>query len=537
MPTRLLLVNPTHGDSFWGLNYALDLLRTAKYSTAPLGIATVAALTPDDWEIRLADENVEPIDLDHPCDIVGITAMNVQARRAYELASEFRRRGRLVVMGGPFATLQPERCADHVDVLVVGEAERTWPRFCADYEAGDLKPRYVEDGVVDITESPIPRYDLLRMDRYSAVPVQTTRGCPFACEFCDIIVMQGRKVRAKTTAQVIAEIDAIRAFRSPSIFFADDNFVGNLKHAEKLCNAIEAYRRQTGYQPLFFTQASLNMAERPELLRALVRAGFTRVFLGIETPRQASLREAGKRQNGHGTLVERIHTIQRAGLMIWAGMIVGFDHDDESIFEEQASFLDDAGIPVAMLGMLNAPPRTPLYARLQRANRIDPDADWEDNCAWTNIVPKQMTRPRLFRGFADLVTEVYRQENYARRVLANVYRMGPAEARSTASRFPSTTDFGDFFRAVKTFTCTTDPVRRRHFLPNLFRVFRNSPSRAVEAAIHLGLWRHFEHYSPLLSAQLRDTAAREERLGEPSTSSKPMLHPWSAPRRADWGQF
>ncbi|MBT9557146.1 MAG: B12-binding domain-containing radical SAM protein [Myxococcales bacterium] len=516
---RLLLINPTYGATFWGLDYAVGLAG-ASTTIAPLALATIAGLSPQDWDIRIADENVEPIDLDEPCDIVGITAMNVQAARAFELAAAFRKRGRLVVIGGPFATLQPERCAAHADVLVVGEAERIWPEFCADYVALKVRSRYVEEAPMDLALSPTPRYDLFRRGAYSALPIQTTRGCPFGCEFCDIIIMQGRKVRAKPIPNVLAEIDAIGRAGGRSVFVTDDNFIGSPKIAKALLAAMTAHSAKTGYAPPLFTQASVNLSEDPELLRAMVRAGFTRVFLGIESPRQSSLREAGKRQNVRGVLLDQIHTIQRAGLMVWAGMIVGFDHDDDAIFGEQADFLDAAGIAVAMIGMLNAPPRTPLYTRLAVAGRIHATADWADNCAWTNIVPMTMSRSRLFEGYADLLKHVYTRERYASRVLANIERMEPAPKTDAAGRWPALRDLGDFGRAALAYSTTLGDLS--YFGPNVLRILRQNPTRMVEGTIHLSLWRHFERYVPEVTAKISQ-AARSERASVAPHLTTPAL--------------
>lgn len=505
--TRLLLINPRYGTSFWGFEHSVELVGK-RYSIAPLAAITVAALTPDHWDITVVDESVEPVDLDHPCDIVGITAMNVQAARAFELADAFRRRGRTVVMGGPFATLQPERCAPHSDVLVVGEAERTWPAFCRDYERGEHEARYAEHEKVDLAHSPVPRYDLLRPNAYVALPIQTTRGCPFTCEFCDIIVMHGRRVRAKPADRVIAEVDAVRRAGGDVVFFTDDNFVGNQGHAKRLLGRLIEHRERTGFRPMFYTQASVNVAERPALLELLVRAGFSRLFLGIESPRQASLRESGKRQNTHGDLIDRIHTIQRAGLMVWAGMIVGFDHDDPSVFEEHADFLDRAGIAVAMVGMLNAPPRTPLHTRLAKAGRIHPGSDWADNCAWTNIVPAAMSRAELFAGYRDLIRHLYDQKRYTRRLLANVARM-QSTGPGSGGRFPTLNELAGLVRATAAFTLSDRATHRRHFLPTLARSVVRWPDRLTETAIHLALWQHFDRYVPELADRLGQAVAGE----------------------------
>lgn len=508
---RLLLINPTYGVSFWGFEYSVGLAGLA-YSIAPLGVVTIAALTPDDWEVRVVDESVEPIDLDAECDVVGISAMNVQAARAFDLAAEFRRRGRTVVIGGPFATLEPDRCAPHADVVVVGEAERTWPAFCRDFVRGEHKARYDEPEKIDLSTSPTPRYDLLKRGAYGALPVQTTRGCPFSCEFCDIIVMHGRRVRSKPVPQVLEELRAARTAGAEVIFFTDDNFIGNQRYAKDLLRGIIDMRARTGFRPMLYTQASVNVAEKPALLALLVEAGFTRLFLGIESPRQSSLQESGKRQNTHGDLLARIHAIQESGLIVWAGMIVGFDHDDGDIFEEHAEFLDKAGIAVAMVGMLNAPPRTPLHERLERAGRIHPTSDWADNCAWTNIVPKQMGRAELFSGYASLIRHLYDQENYTRRLMSNVARMRPPQAGDTGARTPTLGEIKGLVRATAAFSFSRDPIKRRHFVPNLLRTMIKWPARVTETTIHLALWQHYAKYVPELAHKLEAAAAAERVL-------------------------
>ncbi len=528
---RLLLINPASGPSFWGFDYACEILGR-RYSNAPLALITVAALVPSHWDVRLVDENVEQLDLDAlgaSCDLVGLTAMNIQAKRAFALAAAFRRRGRTVLLGGPFATLEPERCLPHADVLFVGEVERTLPRFCREFEEGRHLARYEEPAAIDLAESPVPRYDLLRRHSYSSLPLQSSRGCPFSCEFCDIIVMQGRRPRTKRAEQVLAEVEAARRAGAEVLFFTDDNFIGDLRHTRELLLALERHRRATGFTPVLFTQASVNLADHPDLVALAVRAGFARLFLGIETPRSASLRETGKLQNLRGDLHERIAVLQRAGIAIWAGMIVGFDHDDAAVFEEQARFLDEAGIAVAMVGMLNAPPRTPLYARLKAEGRIDARSDWADNCASSNIIPKAMTRSELLHGYAWLISELYGQENYARRVLKTIARMPALPPQVALGRLPSLSDVGALGRAVRAFALSLDPVRRRHFLPNLLKVALDKPSRIPEAAIHLAMWSHFERYVPQLVAQLKAEELCERlRDGEELVARVPLA---SAPVR------
>lgn len=517
--TRLLLVNPRTPPTFWGLEYTLPI---ANLSTVhcPLGLLTIAALAPQDWDISLVDENVEPADLDQGCDIVGIGAMNNQMQRAFELADGFRKRGRTVVIGGPLAFADAASCAGHADSVVVGEAERTFRRLCSDYADGNLAPLYVENEHVDLELSPVPRFDLLRKNAYASVSIQTTRGCPHSCEFCDIIVMMGRRVRTKPVQQVLAEVEAVRT-QNPNdcIFFTDDNFNGNIKYCRALLRGLIELRDSTNYRPLLLTQASVNLAEQTDLLELMVRAGFTRLFLGVETPRQESLREVGKRQNVRGDLVERLATIQRAGIITWAGMIVGFDHDDEEIFAEQAEFLDQAGVAMAMVGMLNALPKTPLYERLKREGRLIEGVDQGDNCAWTNVIPKNMSRAALFRGYADLMSHLYEQRNYTRRMLRNIYRMGPPVKGSSAARLPNWPEFMSLLRAIKAFTFSRRADYRRHFVPNALKVMLTRPSRMVEAVTMLGMWLHFDQYVPevrqaLESALLVDQNRALSAIGE-----------------------
>ncbi|MFH1807160.1 MAG: B12-binding domain-containing radical SAM protein [Pseudomonadota bacterium] len=521
--TRLLLIYPRTPPSFWGLEYSLELSQKLLASNAPLGLLTIAALTPPGWEVTLVDENVTPLeDLDQTCDVVGIGAMNIQAERAYELADAFRARGRTVVIGGPLAFMEPERAARHADVVVVGEAERTWPRFCEDYSSGAFAPTYIEREAVDLSLSPVPRYDLLTRGTYASIPIQTTRGCPHSCEFCDIIVMMGRRVRTKPVPQVLAEVEAVQRYTGhDSIFFTDDNFNGNLKYTRALCRALIEHRQHSGYAPLLFTQASISLAEQDELLELMVRAGFTRLFLGIETPRQDSLLEAGKRQNARGNLVERVSKLQRAGIVTWAGMIVGFDHDDVSIFEEQARFLDEAGIAMAMVGLLNAMPKTPLYDRLKRERRLVTTEHSGDNCTWTNIVPLRMSRAQLLGGYADLLEHLYAQQNFARRLMTNVMRMGPPLPGVSSSRFPNLPELQDFFRAVWRFTANRDARYRRHFVPNLLMAALRRRTRIVETAVHLGCWQHFDRYVPLIVDTLRSGAATEQALSHLLEAAEP----------------
>jgi radical SAM superfamily enzyme YgiQ (UPF0313 family) len=366
---KIYLIAPKNPESFWTFDRILPSL--GKRCVFPnLALPTLAGLTPPPHEVVLCDENVEPVDFETDADVVGITGFVIHQRRVFELIEAFRRRGKLVAVGGPFATLCPEELQGKVDVLFIGEAEYTWPQFLRDYGVGHWQPEYSQEEKPSLLDSPQPRFDLLKADRYRSLAIQFGRGCPYSCEFCDIIVMYGRRPRTKSIAQVLGEVEAIHSLGVANVFVVDDNFIGNKKEAKALLGALAKWQEAHGYPVEFMTEVSLNVAQDSELLALLRRAHFVVVFVGIESPRTASLLETKKTQNTREDIVTAVHRIQAAGIEVMAGMIVGFDHDDPLIFEEQFRFIQDARIPISMTGMLNAVPKTPLHARLKAAGRL-----------------------------------------------------------------------------------------------------------------------------------------------------------------------
>jgi radical SAM superfamily enzyme YgiQ (UPF0313 family) len=335
-----------------------DLALDSRCIFPNLSMPTVAGLTPPEHDVMLCDENVAEIDFDVEADIVGVTGYIIHKPRMLEIIAEFRRRGRFVVVGGPFASLCPEELRGHCDVLFVDESEETWPRFLRDFEMSAWKTEYRPDEKPDMTLSPTPRFDLLEVDRYHALTIQFARGCPFNCEFCDIIVMYGRRPRAKSVEQVMTEIRECHRLGAKQVFVVDDNFIGNKKLAKELLREMARWGRENGYPIDFNTEVSLNLAQDDELLELMREAHFTTVFIGIESPRKASLQETKKTQNMRGDLVENVRKIHGYGIQVQAGMIVGFDNDDESIFEDQLRFIQEARIPVSMTGLLQAMPKT-----------------------------------------------------------------------------------------------------------------------------------------------------------------------------------
>ncbi len=423
-PPRTLsvaIINPKFEPSYWGFDYALPLYPGDKRCTMITGaLPALAGLVPDGHEVVLIDENVEEIDFEalRRFDVIGLTGMIVQKQRMKEILEVVRTYEKpVVVVGGAYASVDEEYFDGLCDVLFTGEAEETWPQFLNDYAAGrPYEKRYEQADRTDMSKVPKPRFDLLHVDRYASGALQFSRGCPFQCEFCDIIVTFGRRPRLKNPVQLVEELDDMRKAGFFSCFIVDDNFIGNSREAKKLLRLIIPWQEKHGYPLRLTTEASINLADDAEMLDLLYRANFRGVFIGIETPREASLIETKKFQNTRGdSLSDKLARIQNAGIDINAGFIVGFDADDKGIFEDQFNFIQDNGVVLAMVGMLGAIPKTPLYARLEKEGRLRMD---DPNC---NIVPAQMTREELQRGYWDLVKRLYSPEVFLDRYF-RVYR-------------------------------------------------------------------------------------------------------------------
>jgi len=415
---NIVIINPRFDSSFWGMEHCIGLL--GKRANLPVAcLALLAALVPDHHHVTLIDENVEDIDLDQvgKADLVCLTGMSIQGRRMGEIIEEVKARGVTVAVGGPMATVEPEQLEGLADVLFIGEADETWPRFLREWEKGTYKTRYQQDDKTDVTLLPLPRVDLLKADRYMFGSMQISRGCPFTCEFCDIIVTFGRRPRLKTSEQVLAELESFLNAGLKIVFVVDDNLIGNKKAIKLILRDIIAWQQERAYPLTLFTEASLDLAEDEELMQLMGIANFQSVFIGIETPNEDSLRETKKHQNvrpNAGTLLERVHRVQSHGIDVWCGMIVGFDHDDASIFKVMPEFLSEARISAALIGMLHAIPTTPLYDRLKKEGRLNDDEESERY--GTNVVPLGMSREELRDGFVQVMQEAYTADAYFERV-------------------------------------------------------------------------------------------------------------------------
>ncbi len=426
---KICLINPKFEPSYWGFDYALPLYPGRIKCTMVTGaLPHLASLTPR-HEVHILDENVEAIDFEflETFDVVGVTGMNVQKDRMREILKELRARKIFTAVGGAYASVDEKFFDGLCDVLFSGEADETWPQFVDVFAAGRAYQRfYKQEHPTDMTTLPIPRFDLLKVKRYATGSIQFSRGCPFQCEFCDIIVTFGRRPRMKRPEQVIGELDHLRKLGFLAAFIVDDNFIGNKKAAKELLRAIVSWQRRHRYPLRLNTEASINLADDPELLDLLYEANFRAVFIGIETPRVASLKETKKFQNLVGDDLEsKLARIQNAGLDISAGFIVGFDNDDEAIFEDQFRFIQSNGILLAMVGMLTAIPKTPLFERLQKDGRLRLH---DVNC---NFVPKNMTPERLQRGYWDLLQRLYAPEAFFERYF-NLYRYPEFRRRRAA---------------------------------------------------------------------------------------------------------
>ncbi len=412
-PARTLsicLINPRFEPSYWGFEYALPLYPGGKRSTMISGALSSVAGLCGDHDVYLLDENVEEIDWEslHDFDIVGVTGMNVQRERIHQILVRLRELKIFTVAGGPLVSVNEAFFDGLCDAIFVGEAETTWPQFLDDFaREKPTESRYQQSQPTVMTEVPRPRYDHLKIDRYATGALQYSRGCPFQCEFCDIIVMFGRKPRVKDPDQLVAELDDMRQVGFHSVFIVDDNFIGNKKKAKALLRKLIPWMEQHNYPLRLTTEASIDLANDPELMDLMYRANFRSVFIGIETPRLESLNETGKFQNVRGdTMNEKLARIQSAGLDINAGFIVGFDNDDKQIFEDQFQFIQENGITLAMVGMLLAIPTTPLYERLKQEGRL---VEGDPNC---NFIPKQMSREELRQGYWDLLNRLYTPEAF-----------------------------------------------------------------------------------------------------------------------------
>jgi len=446
---KLLLINPRFPESFWSFKWVVDNIMPSEIRTInpPLGLATLAALSPKDWKIEIIDENIESIPLKPQADIIGICGMGVQFKRQSELLTFYRNQGHFVVAGGSYASLCPEYYETLADVVVSGEAEYIWKEFCSDFVLNKQRALYQEKGEVSLEDSPTPRFDLLKIGKYQAVSLQFSRGCPYRCEFCDIIVMFGRKPRVKSFEQVGKELDELRKLKVTNVFYVDDNLIGNKPQAKKLMAYLRDYQTEHNYEFLFGTEASLNLAQDDELLDLFTQANFGWVFIGIESPDEESLKETLKFQNTRSDILTSIQNVYSYGIEVLAGFIIGFDNDTLKTFDLQYNFIQNSGIQTAMVGLLTAVPKTPLYERLEKDGRLIKDASCTDNTKLgTNLIPKQMSYDEMVEGYRDLYYRLLDDRTIADRINNKMNHLKNPIFKSTYTLKDQVSVFGKFVK-------------------------------------------------------------------------------------------
>ncbi len=413
---NILLIYPEFPDTFWSFKHALKFIRK-KAVSPPLGLLTVAAMLPSGWAKRLVDLNVTALTEEDLAwaDYAFISGMTVQRESARHIIARCKEAGVKVVAGGPLFTIEYEQF-DQVDHFVLNEAELTLPAFLADLEQGRARRVYMTTEFADIRQTPVPLWALADLDRYATVNIQFSRGCPFNCDFCNVTALLGHRPRTKTARQMIAELDGLYALGwRGSVFFVDDNLIGNKRCLKtELLPALIEWQKGKKAIP-FSTEASINLADDEPLMQMIVEAGFNTVFIGIETPAEDSLAECNKKQNMKRDLVADVKRIQRAGLQVQGGFIVGFDHDMPSIFRRQIEFIQRSGIVTAMVGLLQAPPGTRLYERLKREGRLLDRVSGDNVDGTTNIIPK-MNLDVLREGYKTILRHIYAPEPYYQRV-------------------------------------------------------------------------------------------------------------------------
>jgi len=436
MKKKILMVYPETPMTYWSFKYIMKLVGR-RSAFPPLGLMTVASLLPDSFDVTLVDMNTEPLKEGavKQADLVFVSAMMIQKESFERVVALCNRLGKTVVAGGPYPSGSYRNIAG-VDHFILGEAETILPRFIEEWERGGARPVYTAETRPDITKTPAPRFDLVKHRHYTTMSLQYSRGCPFNCEFCDIIELFGRVPRTKTPSQFVAEMDALyrTGYRGP-LFIVDDNFIGNRKNVKELLIDVARWQKEREYPYMITTEASVNLADDEELMDLMMDAGFNKVFLGIETPVAESLEHAGKKQNLKGSLLGAVEKIQRKGMEVTAGFIIGFDSDPENVFDLQIDFIRESGIPMAMAGLLIALPDTRLYRRLEAEGRIIKETSGNNTHTFSTNFITVMDGVQLASGYKMLISQIYTPKEYFGRCLTLMERMPRGRAGRGAYSF------------------------------------------------------------------------------------------------------
>ena len=515
---RTLLIYPEFPKTFWSYEKILELVNR-KVLLPPLGLVTVAALLPQSWEMKLVDRNVREVteaEWDW-AELVVISGMIVQKADMAVQIARAKERGLPVAVGGPFASSTPDAPEISLaDFKVLDEGEITLPLFIAAIERGESAGRFSSNGEKpDVTATPIPRFDLLQLDAYDSMSVQFSRGCPFQCEFCDIIVLYGRKPRTKTPEQLIAELQRLYDLGwRRSIFLVDDNFIGNKRNAKLLLPALRTWLQDHGYPFSFATEASVDLASDEELMRMMAECRFEAVFLGIETPDEASLSVAGKHQNTRSSLEEAVDRITSYGIRVMAGFIIGFDGEQEGAGDRIVRFVNRTGIPAAMMGMLQALPNTGLWHRLEKEGRLIQDKVDAKGVNQTNLLNFVPTRPirDIANEYVDAFCALYEPNAYIDRVTHYYRKMGRPRwrdfydaSRADRSGLLSWTDL----KALATVIWRQGLKRdtRWRFWRSLLTIARENPVNIEQFLVVLAHNEHFLEYRSVVTREIQEQLA------------------------------
>jgi radical SAM superfamily enzyme YgiQ (UPF0313 family) len=499
------MIYPEFPDTFWSFKHALKFIHK-KANLPPLGLLTVAALLPPEWQVRLVDLNVSQLKKDDLAwaDFAFISAMVVQRASTAQIVERCKAAGLKIVAGGPLFSAEYDQFPD-VDHFILNEAEISLPSFLQDLASGNLQRTYNVPEKPELDKTPTPRWDLLQLKSYASMAIQFSRGCPFDCEFCNITALFGHKPRVKSAAQLIQELDSLYQLGwRDGVFFVDDNLIGNKRYLkEQLLPAIIEWRTGKKGMP-FSTEVSINLADDEELLKLMAEAGFDTVFIGVETPNEDSLAECGKKHNLNRNLVEDIKHIQRSGIQVQGGFIIGFDSDTPSIFQRQIEFIQRSGIVTAMVGLLQAPIGTRLYERLKKQDRLLGNMSGDNVDGTTNIIPV-MSSELLHRGYQTVVNTLYAPKNYYARIKTFLKEYQPP-------RFSVPIDFTyvlAFFRSVVRLGILG---RERFYYWRL--VFWTLFTRPKEFPIAITLSIYGYHFRRVCEQHIAQVQSAQQKLGQ-----------------------
>jgi len=501
---KILIINPIFALSLWDFSLCKDITDKG-FPNPPLALPTLAALVPKGIEVELCDENVESINFDSDADIIAITGFLIQSTRVFEIADKFRAQGKTVVIGGPVVEQSIlDECQQHADTIFIGEAEYTWPQFIQDYQAGIAQGVYKQSKRINMHDSPLPRFELLKKGAYSTAIIETSRGCPYSCDFCEIPMRLGKKSRTKSVEQVMAEVEKYYQLGFDSIFFIDDHFVGNKRHTKMLLKELAKFVKRVNYRVSFSVQFTINFSKEDEMLELFYQANFQRVFIGLETSRESSLKSAHKNQNMNIDLIEAVQRIQSYNIIVWAGFIVGFDGDDATVFDEQYEFIQAAGVTIGMIGLLQAIPGTALYQRLEGQNRIKRDTTSGvrgpyQELIYSNVIPTDLTPAQLAKGYQSLVSQVYQDKAFSVRLM----RLIKSSQRKIHPHDKITGEYEKqvFKRLLKYYLNLKYPSRAWLFIKTVTYTLLFKPSLFEIVITQLVAFKHFREFYHKVATQ------------------------------------